>query len=100
MGPRGSPRDENDSHLHRGPIRARCAFVKRFLSRAARLFKHKHMTTRYNKRWHMGAGHDKLGVDLNKGYTHEKEKISARGPTRYDDNGRYAAVGVARIPNI
>ena len=31
-----SPRDANDSHLHRGPIRARRANVKRFLSRAAR----------------------------------------------------------------
>ena len=31
-----SPRDENDSHLHRGPIRARRANVKRFLSRDAR----------------------------------------------------------------
>ena len=48
----------------------------------------------------MGAGYDKLGVDLNKGYTHEKEKISARCAPRYDHDGRHAAVGVARIPNI
>ena len=40
---------------HRDIIRARRANVKRFLSRAARLFKHKHMTTLYNKRWHIGA---------------------------------------------
>ena len=48
----------------------------------------------------MGAGYDKLGVDLNKGYTHEKEKISARCAPRYDHDGRHAAVGVACVSNI
>ena len=48
----------------------------------------------------MGAGHDKLGVDLNKGDPHEKEKISARCAARYNNNGCYAAVGVACVSNI
>ena len=58
------------------------------------------MTTRYNKRWHIGGRSGKMGVDLNKGYTHEKEKISARCAARYNNNGCYAAVGVACVSNI
>ena len=47
----------------------------------------------------MGVGYDKLGVDLLEVY-YENEKTSAHCAPRYDHDGRYAAVGMARVSNI